>query len=239
MKKFTKIFICLLLCVFSFGLVACDDRSEKEKNFVYPTSGDETIGNDGLAVQKGDYIYFVNGYQSVESITSKKASYTVGSLMLLKLGQNGEVVLDDDGLVEDDYYITMSAALCGYEVTNLHIFGDYLYFVTPCLENESGDKVWAKERVEFKRIKLNKTGKVETVYSTGVKFDQLEYEFYEENGNLYILTWEKGDSYYNSNGNNSLVRVNVTAKTSEKIANNVSSVVFSKNADEIMFVQDV
>ena len=240
MKKFTKIFICLLLCVFGFGLVACgDDRTPKEKNFVYPTSGDETIGNDGLAVQKGNYIYFVNGYKSVKDITNKKDSYVVGSLMLLKLDQNGNVVLDDDGLVEDDYYITMSSALCGYQVTNLHIFGDYLYFATPCLENESGDKVWAKERVEFKRIKLNKTGKVETVYSSGVKFDQLEYDFYEQNGNLYILCWEKGDSYYSENGNNALIRVDATASSSSVIANNVSSVVFENTSSEIFYVKDV
>ena len=238
MKKFTKLLICLMLCIVSFGLVACDNRTKKEKNFTYPSSNDVVQGNGGLAVQKGNYIYFVNGYQSVDDISSKKASYTVGSLMLMKLGENGEVVTDEDGLLKDEYYITMSSALCGYEVTNLYIFGDYLYFVTPCLENESGDKVWAKERVEFKRIKLNKSGEVEDVYSSGVKYDQLEYEFYEENGSLFILAWEKGDSYYNKNGNNSLIRINATAKSSSKISNNVSSVVFSDNADEIFFVKD-
>jgi len=239
MKKFTKIFICLMLCVFGFGLVACDKRTPKEKNFVYPSSRDQVIGNDGLAVQKGNYIYFVNGYKSVDDITKKKETYTVGSLLLMKLGEDGQVVTDEDGLLKDEYYITMSSALCGYQATNLHIFGDYLYFVTPCLENESGDTVWAKERVEFKRIKLNKTGKVETVYKSKVKYDQLKYEFYETNNNLYILAWEQGDSYYESNGANALMRINATAKSSSKISNNVSSVVFSDNADEIFFVKDV
>ena len=31
MKKFTKILICLLLCVFSFSFVACDKRTDEEK----------------------------------------------------------------------------------------------------------------------------------------------------------------------------------------------------------------
>lgn len=238
MKKFTKILICLMLFVVGFGFVGCDNRTTKEKNFVYPSRNDQVLGNGGLAVKKGNYIYFVNGFQSVDDIKNKKASYTVGSLLLMKLGENGEVVTDEDGLLKDEYYITMSSALCGYEVTNLYVFGDYLYFVTPSLENESGDKTWAKQRVIFNRIKLDKTGKVETVYESGVKYDQLEYEFYEENGSLYILAWEKGDSYYNNNGKNALMRINATNKSSSKIANNVSSVVFSENADEIFFVKD-
>ena len=238
MKKFTKLLICFMLCIVSFGLVACDNRTEKEKNFTYPSSADVISSNGGLAVQKGNYVYFVNGYKSVKDITSKKDSYTVGALMLMKLGDNGEVVTDDNGILKDEYYISMSNALCGYEATNLYIHGEYLYFVSPCLENESGDKTWAKERVVFNRIKLDKTSKVEEVYSTGVKYDQLEYEYYEENGNLYVLAWEKGDSYYNSNGNNSLIKINATDKTSVKVANKVSSVVFAENSDEIFFVQD-
>lgn len=238
MKKFTKLLICFMLCVVSFGLVACDNRTTKEKNFVYPSKNADVVGNGGLAVRKGNYIYFANGYQSVSSIKSKNANYTVGSLLLMKLDENGNVVTDDKGLLKDEYYITMSSALCGYEVTNLYVFGDYLYFVTPSKENESGDKTWAKERVVFNRIKLDKTGKVETIYESGVKFDQLQYEFYESNGNLYILAWEKGDSYYSSNGNNALIRINATSKSSKKIANNVSSVVFSENADEIFYVKD-
>lgn len=227
-----------MLCVLSIGFVACDKRSKKEKNFDYPSSSAQVIGNGGLAVKKGNYVYFVNGYKSVGSISSKKDRYNVGSLMLMKLNSDGEVVLNDDGLVKDEYYITMSNKLCGYEVTNLFIFKDYLYFVTPSLENESGDKVWAKERVVFNRIKLDKTGEVEEVYNSGVKYDQLEYEFYEDDGNLFILVYEKGNSYYASNGNNALIRVNATAKSSTKVANNVSSVVFAENADEIFFVKD-
>ena len=238
MKKFTRILICLMLCVLTFGFVACDTRTEEEKNFTYPSSNDYVYGNGGLAVKKGNYVYFVNGYQSVENISSKRATYTVGSLMLMKLGENGEVVTNKEGLVDDDYYITMNNKLCGYEATNLYIHDDYLYFATPCLENESGDETWAKERVVFSRIKLDKTGKVEEVYSADVKYDQLEYQYYEqEDGDLYILVWEKGESYYDDKGSNVLVRVNATNKTSTKISTDVTGVIFAKEADEIFFAK--
>ena len=225
-----------MLFVFGFGFVACDRRTDEEKNFTYPSSADAIYGNGGLAVRKGNYVYFVNGYKSINSSSvSKDATYNVGSLLLMKLGENGKVVTNENGLLKDDYYITMSNQLCGYEATDLFIHGDYLYFVTPCLENEKGDKVWAKERVVFNRIKLDKKGKVEEVYSSGVKLDSLEYKYYVSNGSLNILVWEKGASYYAENGNNALIRVDAVAKTSSVVANDVLEVEFAKNHNEIFF----
>lgn len=232
-----------MLCVLSIGFVACDKRTEKEKNFTYPSVADAIKGNGGMAVQKGNYLYFVNGYQSVSNATNKKATYNVGSLMLMKLDEEGNIVTNDDGLLKDEYYITMSNKLCGYEATNLYIHGEYLYFATPTMENESketaGSKdVWAKERVVISRIKLDKTSKVETVYESGVKVENLEYEYYEESGNLFILVYEKGNSYYADNGTNALIRVHANGKSSSLIATNVTDVVFAENSNEIFYLQD-
>ena len=238
MKKLTRILICFMLCVFGFGLVACGDpRTKEEKNFTYPTSGDYTYGNGGLAVKKGNYVYFVNGFNSVGNISNKNDSYTLGSLMLMKLGSNGEIVTNENGLLNDDYYITMNEKLCGYEATNLFIHGKYLYFVSPCLENESGDEIWAKERVVFNRIKLDKSSEVEEIYSSGVKYENLEYQYYVDGGNLFILALEKGDSYYENNGKDALVRVDVSSKSSSVVSNDVSEVLFSDNANEIFFTK--
>ena len=190
MKKFTRILICLLLCVFSLGFVACDKRTEEEKNFTYPSSADVIKGNGGLAVRKGNYIYFVNGYTSItENGLTSESTFMQGSLMLARLDSNGNLIKNDNGSIADEHFITMSNALCGYEATDLFIFGDYLYFVSPCKETESGGKVWAKERVVFNRIKLDKTSKVEELYRSGVKVDNLEYKYYVANGNLNILVW--------------------------------------------------
>ncbi len=225
-----------MLCVFGFAFVACDNLTEEEKNFTYPKASDQIFGNGGLAVRKGKYVYFVNGYKSVEDISNKKAKYNVGSILLTKLDENNNLVTDDEGLLKDDYYITMSNKLCGYEATNLRIFGDYLYFVTPSLENESGDEVWAKERVVFNRIKLDKKGDVEEVYSSDVKYDNLEYEYYEDGGNLFILIYEKGESYYDDNGTDCLIRVNASKKSDSVIETDVKDVVFAQNSDEIFYL---
>ena len=238
MKKFTKILICLLLCVFGFSFAACDDRTEKEKDFTYPAANDAVVGNGGLAVQKGNYVYFVNGYNALENLDNKEASHTVGALMLTKLDENGEVVKNKEDLMHDDYYINMSTKLCGYEATNLYIHGEYLYFATPSIEDESGERVWAKERVVINRIELNKSGKVEQVYESGVKVENFSYEYFESGNNLYILALEKGESYYSSNGTDALIRVDAIAKSSKEVADNVKSFAYQQSTNSVYFVSN-
>ena len=241
MKKITKILICFMLCVISICFVACDNRTEKEKEFDYPAKDALVTGNDGLAVQKGNYIYFVNGYQAIEDLTKQNASYTHGALMLMKLDENGNIVTDENNLLKDDHYITMSNRLAGFEATSLFIGGDYLYFTSPCQENEGGEgaatsPTWAKERVEFYRIKLDKTSEVERVYQSQVKHDKLEFEYYYENNKTYILVYEKETSLNDEKVSNALVRVNASDVTSKRIAKDVTSVAMAESSSEIFFV---
>lgn len=239
MKKFTKIIICLLLCVFSFSFVACDKRTDQEKGFGMPASTDHIYGNDGLAVRKGNYLYYVNGYKTVNSEEhTQEGSYTHGALMVAKLDKNGDLVTDEKGLLDDDYYISLSSRLCGFEATNLYLAGDYLYFATPSKENKGGDKAgtdpeWAKDYVEFYRIKLDKSSKAEKIYQAGVTYEHLEFEYYEANNDVYIVTYEKGAAIDTESSNkNALVKVAVSSKESSVIANNISELKFG---DEICY----
>ena len=230
LKNFIKIFVCLILCIFAFCLSACGKDSND--NYVYPTSSDETFGNGGLAVQKGDYIYFVNGYQSSEDMESQNASYTLGALMIAKLDSNGNLILNEDDLLDDEYYRTMSDKLCGFEATGLYIFGDYLYFTSPCQENESGDEVWAKNRVDFYRIRLNKSGDVERLYQTEVEHSNLEYEYYYNNLNVYLLVYEKETNLDHSDISNRLLRIDANSKDVTTVATDVGSVVMPSLSNE-------
>lgn len=244
MKKFAKLLVCLILCVFGLGLVACgDNRTEKEKAFTYPNVGDDVLSNGGMAVKKGNYIYFVNGYQSAKDMTTQNASYNLGSLLLMKLDSNGEVVTDEKGLLKDEYFITMSDKLCGFEATNLFIYGEYLYFTSPCQDNEGGEsaantnKKWARDRVDFYRIKLDKKGGVERIYTSEIQYDKIEFKYYSANGNVYIVIYENGTNMDDSSKEKRLVRINCQDKSVAEIATNVSSVVFDDEFNKICFVK--
>lgn len=238
MKKFTKIIICLLLCVVSLCFVACDNRTDKEKAFTYPKAEDVVYGNGGYAVQKGNYLYFVNGFVGVEDEENvRNGNFTHGALMLTKLDKFGNIVTDENNLLDDDYYITMSSRLSGFEATNLYISGDYLYFTAVCQEDESGKDSWAKDRVDFCRIKLDKTSEVERVYVSETKFSEVKCEYYESEGNTFILVYENG-TYIDSKDNKekTLVRVDCNAKTSTIIKDKVQNAVLNKNGNKIFFV---
>lgn len=245
MKNFSKILICLLLCVFSFSMFACkDNRTPEEKAFTYPTSADLTAGNGGLAVQKGNYLYYVNGYKSILSEDrTQDDRYTHGALMLMKLNSDGTIVTDENNLLKDDYYITMSNLLCGFEVSSLYIAGDYLYFTACSVENVNDkavedEAVWAKEFVEFYRIKLNKSSKPERIYQADVKYaedSKFDFEYYSSGSNVFILIYEPGATLAkDSEKNNAIVKVSGSGDYSE-VANNVSSYVFGENANEIFY----
>lgn len=241
MKKFTKILFCLMLCVFTFGLTACNDKVIRP-NFDYDYSKSEVVSNGGLSVTKGDYIYFVNGYMSADDMKDKNANYTLGALMVAKLDPNGALQRDDKGLLQDEYCIMMSSKLAGFEASDLFILGDYLYFTSPCQQDqrpESGDDdlVWAKKRVDFNRIHLDyaKTGKgkVETLFQSQVENNNLEFKFYFANNRPYLLVYEKGANIDDSTKNNVLYRVDINNKNKvSEIARDVTSVVMDNATDE-------
>ena len=225
-----------MLCVVSFMTIACDSRTKEEKAFTYPTHSDETYGNGGLAVRKGDYLYFVNGYASYTSMKKKNAKYSVGSLLLAKLDANGNVVTEENGNIDDDYYISMSKKLCGYEATGLYVFGDYLYFTSPCQTDDSKTEKWAKERVDFYRIKLDKSSKVEKLYTTAVSNENLEFSIFESGNKVVIATYEKGESLNSKGGKD--VLVTVVGKADPSKTQNVNDVVFTSDSVLFSVVED-
>ena len=215
MKKFTKILICLLLCVFGMGLVACGD-----KKVDYSTTG--VRGNDGLCVQKGDYIYFVNGYQSADNVEDRDNGEILGSLMMAKVTNAG---IQDSVLICD--------SLCGFESTGLYVFGDYIYFTTPCLDNvyddELDEEVLANDRVDFKRVKIGES-KTEMLHRSSVNNENLTFNYYTDGKSLYLVAYEKGNSLDNDKAD-VLYRVNVEGGKKDIISTNVNSVVFGETDD--------
>lgn len=208
MKKFTKIIICLVLCFVSVCFVACDKRTTKEKQFVYPTASQETRSNGGLAVRKGDYIYAVNG--RVEGKSSEwdggyqNTSFTHGGLILIKLNSDGSLATDENDLLKDDYYIYMSNLLCGFNATSLYIDGNYLYFVAVSQENENGkgeEHVWARSRVCIWRVSLDKRSS-QCMFTSNKTSTGANVEFYSSNGNVFALVVEDDKNMTRVNCNN-------------------------------------
>ncbi len=228
MKKFTRILICLILCVFGIGLIGCgDNRTPEEKAFNYPKANADVVGNGGLSVQVGNHIYFVNGFQKAAE-SKRYGKFTHAGLMLTELNANGDLVTEENGALEDKAVIDMSKKLSGFEATDVAVFGNYLYFTSVCQADDSKTEKWANGLVDFNRIKLNKTGSVERIYRSKSNNDKLSFKYYQnEDGKVSLVVFEQES--------NKLVKVSTDKKTST-ILTDVQNVVFADNYNEVVCV---
>ena len=87
MKKFIPALVMMLFATIAL-FAGCASKTPT------PNSNDPVIGNGGLSVIKGDYIYYVNGYESNETTKSshanKEGQVKVSSIYMAKI-QNGEL----------------------------------------------------------------------------------------------------------------------------------------------------
>lgn len=235
MKKFTKIIICLMLCFVSMSMFACDKRTEKEKNFDYPTTSDVVFGNGGLSVQMGNHLFFVNGFKDISSSSEyeRNKSYSHGSLMLANLKDDGSIYANDDGSLDEENYIIFSDKLCGFNVSGLFVSGEYLYFSTPCQEatgkEGKADFEWQREYVEFYRVKLDKTSKPEKMYQTDYSYTNMDFKFFSNGNRTCVVICKDGNNLYAKD---------LDSKDTIFDFYDVKSFVFPENGENLFYVQE-
>ncbi len=142
-----------------------------------PAVSDEVTGNGSLAVTKGDYLYFVNGYKGVADVadTNHYGKVEQAAIYRVKLDAEGKVTEDakynDDGEVIFDKTKALKdleilvPQVAGFEYTKLYIFGDYLYYSTPNHLRDKSGEIMSKY-INIYRVRLDRTGGNDLMYST-------------------------------------------------------------------------
>ena len=211
-KIITKISAFLLVAIFCFfAFAGCAAQMD------LPNKNDAVTGNGGLVVQKGQYLYFVNGYTSAENI--KKADEVKGveysAIYRTKLGENNEIIYNEDGTLQNCEKIIDK--VCGFEKTALYIFDDYIYYQVP-----NTSKVKNEEKLEynfkltdFYRAKLDGSGQT-WLYKTKNASDDTKFVFYKTNNSKDVFL-----SLYDGKD---LISVNCSTKEAKTICEGVSSV---------------
>ena len=177
MKKFlTAIFMCLVCCL--VFLTGCGSKGFKDN----PKTNDVVLDNGGYSVQKGDYIYFTNGF---DEYTNASSSVTVGALYRAKVGDtNGYAQVDEDGYLQNAELIT--SRLVGYKYGGFYIFGDYIYYVTPITRvDNSGNSL--KDHIELHRININGTDDNIIFESNNAVSDETTWKMTAVDGNVYFV----------------------------------------------------
>lgn len=191
-----------------------------------PATDDLVTGNGTLAVTKGEYLYFVNGYIGYSNVgdTNYDGKITYPALYRIKLDSNGhpvevepeydedgEEIFDGSNSLEDVDVIARKVV--GFEYTGIYIFGDYLYYASP-YNGKDTDLSVQSDQIDFFRIRLDRAGGSELIYTTASAGSSVSYSMMTVDGNVYmvVLDGEKLVSVkYNANNQKTVTTISEEA----------------------------
>lgn len=163
------------------------------KDYTTKLTGDisgAVVSNGGFVVEKGNYVYFING---AESYTASNAYGKVdkGSLMRISKADLQSGAYDKAETVVPMLFVS------GDTTAGIYIYGDYVYYASPTTEKDSSTGKVMNDWISFKRSKLDGTDSMAKGYLSRLENRSAEYRFVqpEENGTVYCLYVDDSNLY--------------------------------------------
>ena len=224
-RKLSKIAMLIISCV----SIVCFFSGCSTKLTGGPNSTDYVYGNGGLAVVKGEYVYYVNGYTSYKDIEgasdNKLGAINKSGIYRTKL-ENGKLAYtynEKDTNQEYAYTLTKTeqvvSKVAGHENTKLYIFDDCIYYSSPNTDKDNSGNV-KNEYLDFYMCNLDSTGN-KHLYKTQASSSNQDYAFVKIDNTVYLICYD---------GTN-LVIVNTSNKSKKTISNAVTSVAFKEQTN--------
>jgi len=146
-----KVLIILTVCAV-ITLLAVLVGCESYKYDADLTMGDNNAvvtSNGGTVVKQGDYIYFVNGYADYKSSDTKAnwfGNVVKGAICRIKA---------DATTMDEVEVVVPKSVMCGSTNFGFSIYGDYIYYVSPGVEEEKGSTTVKTSIIQFLRTRLD------------------------------------------------------------------------------------
>ena len=223
MKKHVTKIICASVAAVvatSIGLAAGCAQYNKGVSVDYTPSEAEAVSNGGFAVEKGGYIYFINGPESNEA-ENKYGEPIKGSIMRISVDN-----LNNGNYNAAETLVPQIAYSSNYD-TGIFVYGDYIYYGTPST-NRNSDGVIQSSNLEMKRTKLDGSESMKDAY---VSFPAAtyNYRFVEVDGVVYLMYVATSETLYDeAAGVTNLHSYNTQTGVDTLLAYNVASYMFDK-----------
>ncbi len=169
-KKLSILLIVIMACVFMF--TGCDYKTTVLSN----TEGQVAM-NGNAVVEKGDYIYFVNGKVNIED-ANEFGKVTKGSLARIAKSKLASPSQDDVEIVIPKLFVT------GQYDKGVYFYKDYVYFATPSDKKNAAGEV-KNTQTEFYKFNL-KTGKMDKNPIATSLDNTVDYMFTMKNDVVYL-----------------------------------------------------
>ncbi len=152
MRKNMKRILAATMAVATLGATAmfagCGDSGYKGDALTPGYVSDAAVSsNGGFAVEKGDYVYFINGSENYTA-SNKYGSVTKSALMRIKKSD-----LTTAGKAET---VVPSLFVAQDYKSGIYIYGDYVYYASPTTDKNLKGEV-ENSWIDFKRAKLDGT----------------------------------------------------------------------------------
>ena len=140
-----KIIALLLMCVLVVATFTGCNNIKLSNN---PAKNDLVTSNGGMVVQKGDYIYFTNGYLESSSLSNGDNKYgdVEYTAIYRAKTENGELMYDVTEDEKGNEVKTLKNVdlvvpkVVGADTCQFFIFDDYIYYVSPTTEKDKTGK---------------------------------------------------------------------------------------------------
>ncbi len=225
-KKFISLLAATVLAGSTLAISACSPKPYGlGEPLTLPEATAEVNSNGGFAVEKGGYVYFING-QGLSSAENVYGEVKKGSLMRIST-QNLT-----DGNYDEAEVVVPLLFVNGNTNSGIYIQGDYVYFATPTTDKDLDGNVMSY-KLDFKRAKLDGT-EVMSDYYFRTETNSVQYRFVKgDDGKVYCMYVEDG----------ALKSFNTeTRKTTVLVKGAASSFIFDKkdqNNDVVYYTMNV
>ena len=181
MKKFLLMVLTIFLST-TLILSGCGNKGLKDN----PKTSDPVTSNGGMAVVKGDYLYYVNGFKSYQNLEKDKdnvwGKQVFGAIYRVKMNNNA-ISHDKDGFLTKSEVVVPQ--IVGTENACFYIFGDYIYYATPNMQkDEYGNLLNARSNIC--RVNINGTNN-KVLYTTDQTLTSTNWTMYELDNTVYIV----------------------------------------------------
>lgn len=190
-KKLLAVCSAAALCVSAFAMSGCDYTQESMGG---PAATDKVSSQGGWVVEKGDYVYFINGKEIEQTDDDGNTVYDneFGDAVKGSLCRITKTDLKAGNYSKAKVIVPLIVAGQNYDA-GIFIYGDYVYYATPSTaKNLQG--VMESSAIEFKRSKLDGSETMKDYFFRSTT-NTIDFRFVEVNNEVYCLHSADGNLY--------------------------------------------
>lgn len=218
-KRFTKIICAIVAAIFVFGIIAIAGCAQYYPSDKLTGNFDGTTkSNGGFAVEKGEYVYFING-TGVSTADNNYGTPVKGAIYRIS-----KTDLKNRNYSSADKVVGNIAYSSNYN-GGIFIYGDRIYYGTPSTAKNS-EGVVQNSYLDMKSTKLDGTEAMKNYY---VQFPSASYEYryVDVDDTVYLLYVATSETMFDEeSGVTNLHSYNTKSGEDTLLAYNVSSVTF-------------